>query len=200
LAEVFQKLRLVERSGQGLDDIFYHCILEGKGKPNFIDTDDYAFVINIPAALQDEQLIGFMEEAINKKQISLSFEEVIELEEIRIGEGIKKISNKKFIDLGLVEKIGHGAGTRYILSHNFYQQKNEILKYTKLVGLSREKHKSLIVEHIEKNGKVSSKEIQEGFRELSIIDVNNIIQELKKSGKIKKVGTFKNAYWILNNS
>ena len=51
LAETFQRAGLVERAGQGLDDIFRYCIEEGKGLPDFSGTDTFQVVLNIPASL-----------------------------------------------------------------------------------------------------------------------------------------------------
>lgn len=198
LAETFQRIGLVERAGQGMDKIFRKCIEEGKGAPNFDDTSDYSVVLNIPSTLQDARFVKFLENISNKHQVPLSLGEIMELEQIRLNKGLKKISNqKKFLDHGIVDKVGHGRGTRYILAHHYYEYVGKTVEYTKLKGLGRNQKKELILNHIRKNGKISSGEIQEGFRELTVIDVNNLLQELKKDGKIQRVGPKRTGFWVL---
>lgn len=39
MSEILQKTGLVERSGQGVDKMFYNCIMEGKALPDYSGTD-----------------------------------------------------------------------------------------------------------------------------------------------------------------
>ena len=46
--------------------------------------------------------------------------------------------------------------------------------------------------------KVPSKEFAQAFPELSLKDIDNIVQELRRDGKIKFIGSNKRTgYWIL---
>ena len=49
IAEVFQKLGLVERSGQGMDQIFESTIRDGKGLPDLSGSDSSQVSLKIPA-------------------------------------------------------------------------------------------------------------------------------------------------------
>ena len=44
IAETFEKAGLVERSGQGMDDIFGNTIQEGKGLPDLSKSDAFSKV------------------------------------------------------------------------------------------------------------------------------------------------------------
>ena len=54
-------------------------------------------------------------------------------------------SKKKFLDIGIIEKIGRTRGAKYILSHKYYTHEGRIGIYTRLTGLSRDQKKELIV-------------------------------------------------------
>ena len=41
MSEVLQKTGLVERSGQGVEKMFYNCIMEGEALPDYSGTDSY---------------------------------------------------------------------------------------------------------------------------------------------------------------
>ncbi len=201
LCEAFQRIHFVERAGQGVDDIFTLCIREGKGEPNFDGSDSYQVALNIPATLEDAAFVQFLEKISNEKQFLLSTKEILELEKIRIHDGIKEISNKRKLvdDLGIVEKIGHGRGTKYIMSHLYYKNESKTAKYTKLAGIGRDLKKELIIKYITKDGKGYSKHIQNQLN-LSSIESRNLLAELKSAGKIKCLGKGSQAHWILNDA
>ena len=83
VAETFERAGLVERSGQGMDDIFEKTIREGKGLPDLFESDDFSVRLKIPAQVKDRNFILFLEKIAQEKQITFSFEEIYALETIR---------------------------------------------------------------------------------------------------------------------
>src|SRR3989344_1878294 len=117
IAEAFERTKLVEKSGQGMDVIFDATIRHGKGLPDFTGTDAHTVRINIPAKVKDAEFVRFLEKIINEKQISFSFDEIYELELLREQKVVASPRHKeKFLKLGIVEKIGKTSGTKYMLS------------------------------------------------------------------------------------
>jgi ATP-dependent DNA helicase RecG len=199
IAETFEKAGLVERSGQGIDDIFRKTITEGKGMPDFSGTDNYSVKLNIPGRIRDMNFLVFLEKIASEKRIALSFEEIYELEIIR--ENQKVISpefRERFLHLGIIEKVGRTKDARYILSHNFYSHQGHVGFHTKLSGISREKYKELIIRHLEKN-KGYLHDLEEALPELKPRDITNLLQELKNDEKIEHHGSKKTGFWILKN-
>ena len=190
LMDVLEKTGLVERSGQGMDDIFGITIREGKGMPDLKSTTDISVILKIPARVKDKKFILFLEKIANEKQIRFSFEEIYELEKIREGGIINNVPFKnKFLDLGIIEKIGVARGTKYILSHKYYTYEDRPGLYTKISGISRNKSKELILSHIKKNkegGKM--KDFKDAFPELKPMDLSNILRELRAEGRIAYKG------------
>jgi len=196
IAEAFEKAGLAERSGQGMDLIFKTTIEEGKGLPDLSSTDMFSVRLKIPAKVKDKNFILFLEKVAKEKQIIFSFEEIYELEKIREQEVVTKLKNeKRFMSLGIVERIGRTKGSKYILSHKYYSHKEQPGTYTRLHGLSREKIKELIVNHLKKNQKGILKDFTEVFSELAKQDISNILQELKKEKKIRFFGSIRDGYW-----
>jgi len=199
LAESLEKAGLVERSGQGIDDIFEISIRNGKGAPIMEEPFSNSFKITIPARIQDEKFIRFLESISQDKGIVFSLDEIIELERIRKEAPVQKIKFKeKFLEYGLVEKIGRSRGTKYVLSHDYYQVSESRGVYTRLTGISRSKRKALIIQHIEKNNSGKRADFLDAFPELSPKDITNLLQELKGEGKITFVGHPKYGTWKLN--
>ena len=199
IAETFEKAGLVERSGQGMDDIFEDTIKDGKGLPDLSKSDEFAVILKIPAKVKDKNFVLFLEKITNEKQITLSFEEIFELEQIRQQKIITQLRFKdKFVELGLIEKVGKTRGVKYILSHQYYKQEGKPGIYTRLIGISRDKQKEFIINHLQKNKKGVLRDFQDIFPELTPMDISNLLQELKNAGRIAHEGSKKTGYWIFS--
>jgi len=196
IAEAFERTNLVERSGQGIDNIFEISIRQGKGSPNFNGTDENTVRINICAKVQDVQFVKFLEKVANERQIIFSFDEIYELEKLRVQKQLSALKHKeKFLSLGIIEKIGKTSGTKYILSRKYYSYEEKPGVYTRIRGLTREHKKELILEHIRREGKGVKKDFIDAFPDLRISDVSNLLQELKNEGKIERVGSDRGGCW-----
>jgi ATP-dependent DNA helicase RecG len=185
IAETLEKAEMVERSGQGMDDIFQITIREGKGMPDLSKTDAFSVRLTIPAQVKDKNFILFLERVINQKQVSLSFEEIYALEQIREQQKVPISEFKdKFLELGIIEKVGKTRGAKYLLSHKYYVHAGKSGVYTRITGISREKQKELILKHLSKNKKGFRKDFEDIFAELKPSDISNLLRELKKEEKI----------------
>ncbi len=199
IAETFEKAGLVERSGQGMDDIFEFTIREGKGMPDLSRSDEYSVCLTIPAQVKDAIFILFLEKVVNEKQLTLSFDEIYELEKIRENQPVSNVENrKKLLDAGVIEQIGKTRGAKYILSHAYYKHEGKIGEHTRLTPLARSKYKELILVHLKKNKGVRL-DLHDAFQELKPKDISNLLQELRKANKIRYVGAKKTGYWELVN-
>ncbi len=201
IAEIFEKAGLVERSGQGMDDIFGNTIKEGKGLPDLSKSDVFSVQLSIPSQVKDKEFVLFIEKITRHKQILLSFEEIYELEKIREHRIVTNTEfKKKFIDLGIIEQIGRTRGAKYILSHQYYAHKDKTGVYTRFKGLSRDQSKELILNHLKKNSKGFMKDFKDVLQDMEQKNIKNLLQELKKTGKVVHIGTKRAGYWILKES
>ena len=94
IAEAFERTKLVEKSGQGMDVIFDATIRHGKGLPDFIGTDVHTVRINIPAKVKDAEFVKFFEKIMKEKQIGFSFDEIYELEMLREQKIVANLQHK----------------------------------------------------------------------------------------------------------
>lgn len=201
IAEAFERTKLVERSGQGIDNISEASIRQGKGLPNFQGTSNDTVQINIPAKVHDTEFVKFLEKVANEKQISFSFDEIYELELLREKKALVNLQHKeKFLKLGIVEKIGKTSGMKYMLSHHYYSYEEKPGIYTRIRGVTREYKKQLILEHIKREGRGGRDDFLDIFQDLKARDISNLLQELKKDGKIERVGSDRAGYWRVKES
>lgn len=198
IAEAFERTRLVERSGQGIDNIFEISIRQGKGLPDFSGTNDSTVQINIPANVKDAEFIKFLEKVANEKQITFSFDEIYELEKLRSRKILSDLNHKeKFLKLGIIEKVGKTSGQKFILAHHYYSYQEKPGVYTRIKGFNRESKKELILAHIRREDKGKREDFLDAFPELKPGDIANLLFELKTEGKIKHEGSRRSGYWVI---
>jgi len=201
LAETLEKLGLVERSGQGANLIFEQTIKEGKGLPNYVESTTSEVVLIISAVIKDKEFVKYLGMIMRDAKIGLSTDDLVILERIkdRNTKDLVQKNIQKFIDVGIVVKSGSGRGIKYLLAKQYYKDHDRLGEYTKLVGLGRTKTKAIILQHIEENGKGTSKEFRQAFNELTSKDLDNLLQEMRREGSVKFIGKLRNGYWALGN-
>jgi ATP-dependent DNA helicase RecG len=201
LAESFQKIfRGVERSGQGADKIFRNTIEEGKGSPDYTQTMTQFVIVKIPAIVQDGNFISFLEKITKEKNILISMSDILILEKIRLGD--KKNINIQtvghLLEKGIIELHGKTRGAQYVLSSEYYNSIGKLGVRTRKIGLSRDYHKAMILEHLKKNKIGTMKEFMQVCHELKRSDIRNLLTELKKDNKIRiKSGRTASSIWEL---
>ncbi|MFA4957044.1 MAG: hypothetical protein WC556_08760 [Candidatus Methanoperedens sp.] len=166
--------------------------------PDLSESDSFSVRLKIPAKVKDKEFILFLERVTKDKEIILSFEEIYELEKIRKHQMVTDSEfRKKFLDIGIIEKVGRTRGAKYILSHEYYTREGRVGIHTRLTGLSRDQKKELILNHLRKNEKGFIKDFLDVFPDLKQLDINNLLQELKRDGKVIHTGTRLSGYWAL---
>lgn len=134
LTDVLAKTGIVERSGQGVDKIFYKTLSEGKPIPDYSSSDDFNVELTISAIIQDKAFALFI--AAIQEELStenkLSVIEVVTLAKIKDNlTDFDKKAVQYLIEKGLVEKRGQTRGTRYFLCREYYEFTGDVATYAK---------------------------------------------------------------------
>jgi ATP-dependent DNA helicase RecG len=95
LSEVLTKTGFVERSGQGVDKIFYQSLSEGKGFPTYEDSDLFQVSIKIPLVILFPVFTLFIKEIQNElgEGEKLGAQHLITLVKIRDGIALNEIDD-----------------------------------------------------------------------------------------------------------
>jgi len=200
IAEVFQKCGLVERSGQGVDKMFRLSIEEAKPRPDYSKSDAFSVILKIIGEIQDIQFLKFFEKVYSEKRIKWTTQDLILLDDVRIGKSPSpefQDSLHRLIEQGIIEKFGRGRGVKYILSKRFYIFLGEKGVYTRKRGLDTEEKKALIIKHIENHGKGTIQEFEQIFPNLTRYQIHNLLKSLKKKKIIKYEGPAIGGFWKL---
>ena len=100
--EVLEKTGLVERAGQGIDKIYYNCLMEGKPIPDYSRTDVYQVDLCLRAKIVDDAFYIFVNEIQDqrKEEDKLNVFDLLTLDKVRQGistdlfeESVEKLQN-----------------------------------------------------------------------------------------------------------
>ncbi len=159
LMETLERIGLVERAGVGLDRVFKNNIMDGKGIPDFSDSDPDYVVLSIPSKVQDMNFVKYLQKISAEKQVIFDeIGDIVFMEKIRTeGKSNNKEKISRFIKLNLIEKVGSGRGMGYILSKDYYGFIDKKEEYTRRKWIDKNIQKELLLQYFKdhKHGKMS---------------------------------------------
>ncbi len=122
MTEILEKTGLVERSGQGVDKIFFITLSEGKAEPDYKNSDMFQVSLTLRTEIIDKAFHVFVSQYQNsEKEPKLGVEQIIMLCKIRNGtfQNLKTEIVSQLEKSGLIEKIS-GLTNRYALSQEYH--------------------------------------------------------------------------------
>lgn len=201
IAETLGRVGLVERSGQGVDVMFKSAIEEGKQPPDFSNTDDFHVEVILRGVVDDPQFLRFLEKIGAEKAYDFSVLDLVVLDRINREEEVPaglRPRRKHLERSGVIERVGTGRATRYLLSKHFYDFLGRGGTYTRRRGLDRETNKELLLRHLQRNSKKGSALSDLGgvLPDLTLDQVKKLLQELKAARKAHPIGVTRGARWF----
>ena len=186
MSEILQKTGLVERSGQGVDKMFYHCIMDGKALPDYSGTDPYQVSLTFKAPILDVPFVIFIRNEQSKRSIAqqLNVFELLTLYKIAM-------RDYKDLDKGVLKRLAEeglivGKRGKYVLA---IVHRNEVDE--KLKGLNTN-HLKTVAECFNQDGFINRTMLKEAFKEvLSEKQIRALLTKMEKIGIIQKEGAGK---------
>ncbi len=170
LADILTKTGLVERSGQGVDKIFYQTLSEGKNSPDYKDSDLFQVTVKIPVAIEYPVFALFIRNIQKNlpENEKLGVNHLITLVKIRDRESLNSRDRElipKLVDVGAINELKDDV----ILSNT----------YSELVEELEGKDVNKIVEFVKANAPVKMGDILQLFsHRLTRRQVNNMVFKL----------------------
>lgn len=206
LADALKRIGLAERTGRGIDRIFEGSIIYGRPLPDYSLSDETSVKVFIPRALPDLQFCKMLKEeqlrlgqpfSINQLLVlsalrtnkKLSLHEILDI--TYIAEAKAKNVLNKLIEIGLVEAIGSGRSTNYILSAKVYKSESKAIAYVRQSNIDRIKYQELIMKLADTQGYVTTKDVAE-LLNITIVQARYLINKLLDNNILIKTGTSRN--------
>lgn len=201
LSETLAKVGLVERSGQGVDRMFATAIREGKEPPDFSGSDAHRVSVVLRGTVQDPNFLRFLEKVADTGTYVFATADLVLLDFLKNQKPVPPAFRARLEPLekhGVIERVGRGRGTKYILSKTFYEFVGTPAAYTRSRGLDRQTNKELLAQHLRaRAGKGSSfGELSQVLPALSRQQMKSLLRELKEEGRARVAGITRAAVWF----
>lgn len=208
IAETLQRLRYVQRTGQGVDIIFREMISMGKPYPEYYEFAD-AVSLTLRSTTEDTDFVKFIVQEQEKQQKLFSLSELMilrhftdnkrlklseaqELTQVPLDAVKKSINN--LVKMGLIETVGRA----YMLTAKVYSFIKSDLEYTQDKVVRYIKAKEMILEYLHTNENITNEKVQQlcGY---SRQQARTILERMKKDELIYLLGRGRGAKYMLTN-
>jgi ATP-dependent DNA helicase RecG len=186
--EVLEKTGQVERAGQGVDKMYYNCLMEGKPLPDYSHTDNFQVDLYLQAKIADEAFYIFVNEIQDgrNEENKLNVFDLLTLDKVRqgISTDLYETSVEKLQREGLI-KSQSSADKKYVLGDLYY----EITKQPAYIKEYRIRDLQTVAGCFEKAKEVSMKDFVSAFEnQLSRGQIKYLILKLESENLIEKTG------------
>jgi len=167
LAEICQRIGLVERIGRGIDRIFIEQLRLGRLAPDYTSTDNETVRVILPGGESNLNFVKFVIEnnILNVHEL-LILSTLQDQKELNLSEVSKLVQNTqvttKKILCNLISKnfVKVISGKEYILSPWVYKQLKNLNEYIHLSGFDSIQQETMILQYIAENGSITRKNIE----------------------------------------
>lgn len=197
IAETLQRLKYVQRTGQGVDIIYKEMVSMGKPYPVYRVFND-AVQLTIGSAMEDPDFVKFIVKEQDSKQISLPLSQlmilryIVENRKIKLSDAqrIAQVSDEDarkccadLMKIGLIEIVGK----EYMLTARVYEAVKSQVEYTRDKAVQYIKAKEMIMEYLNINNSITNATVRElcGFTKQQ---ARTTIEKMIKDNLITKVG------------
>lgn len=200
LAEALAKCGLIERSGQGMNLMFETAVRQSKPLPSFAGTSAHEVRLTLEGGVRDPAFVRFIERLGDEALRKFSTRDYLVLEYLHREHDVPaelKDRLPELIRMGAVEVMGHGKGTRYLLSEGLYAALGAKGTHTRKKGLDRDTNKALLLKHLVKQGDGGAPlaELRQVLPALSEGAIQVLLRELRHDGQAVLEGQRRWARW-----
>lgn len=171
IAETLQRLRYVQRSGQGIDIMYREMVSMGKPYPEYTVYND-AIRLTLYSVLEDEGFVKFITETQDKNMITFSLSELMILRYLFENKIINLSTAKKLTQQSENEvkhalnnlekyKLIELSGRVYMMTPSSYHKVKSDVQYTQDKTVTYLKSKDLIIEYLLTHDSINNETIRE---------------------------------------
>ncbi|MEP6778356.1 MAG: ATP-binding protein [Gemmatimonadaceae bacterium] len=206
LAEALGKCGLIERAGQGVNLMVERSVAQSKPLPDFSGTALHEVRLTLRGEVANPAFLRFLEQINESTMQSFSTADLLALDSLQRDEQVPDSLRSRLprlVELGIVETVGRGKGTRYLLSRGLFSALGQTGTYTRRKGLDDETNKELLVRHLrDARGGSPFRELQQVLPAISRRKLKGLLDSLRSEGRVALINPEKRrwAKWGLPNA
>ncbi len=208
LADAFKRAGIVERTARGIDTIYYEQLRNGRPAPSYERSDNAGVVVSIPGG---EASLDFVRLLVTEAQGG----RVIALDELLVLSALWQERNlttadvaslvqkpepdaravlHRLVEAGLIEERGQKKGRTWHLSAAAYRALGDKAAYVRQRGFEPLQQKQMILQYVEKHGRITRKDVAELCRVASH-QARDLLARLVGRGELTMHGAKKGAFY-----
>lgn len=203
LADVLAKTGVVERSGQGVDKIYYQTVSEGKPEPDYSHSDNFQVELRLSAMVEEKAFSLFIRhiQENRKDDEKLGVQDVLVLNRIRKETLKNKVDDgtiKKLIKEGLVERVGKTNSQKLILCKEYYVFTDKKGEYSSEKQIDNDQMVRMIIRHLQEFSKAKMGDFESLLHTfMTRNQISYLVGQLVEKGILDKEGQFKGTSYFL---
>lgn len=171
IAETLQRLRYVQRSGQGIDIMFKEMVSMGKPYPEYMAYKD-AIRLTLYSSIEDEGFVKFIAKTQDENNQTFTLSELMILRDLFENKNISLSQASKLTQLS-INDVKHAilnlekmmlielTGRVYMLTAKAYSKVKSDVQYTQDKTITYLKAKNLILDYLETHDSINNEIIRE---------------------------------------
>ncbi len=201
LADAFKRGGIVERTGRGIDTIFYEQLRNGRPAPSYEWSDGTVVSVSIPGG---EANLDFVRLLVTEAQGGrvLTLDELLVLNAlwqernlatgdaallIQKPEAEARAALHRLLEAGLIEERGQKKGRTWHLSAAAYRALGDKAAYVRQRGFEPLQQEQMILQYVEKHGRITRQEAS-GLCRISGPQAYRLLDRLLKQGHLIRTG------------
>ena len=201
IADALQRCGLIERSGQGMNRIYEETIRHSKPLPDFSSSAAHEVRLTLRGQIQNPAFLRLMEKLSAEEGLDFTTSDFLVLDAIQrdvpVPAGIRD-RIPRLVEMGLVETIGRGRGTKVLFSRRFYSEAGQPGAYTRKRGLDHETNKTLLLQHMISRHPPGAPlaELCQVLPGLARRAVQRLLHELRRENRAILEGSRRGSRWL----
>lgn len=204
LADAFKRAGIVERTGRGIDTIFYEQLRNGRPAPSYDRSNEAGVVLVLAGGEANLEFVRLLAEESRAGRV-LGLDELLTLnalwqdrrlstdEAARLTQkpeaDVRAVLNR-LVEIGLVEPRGERKGRTWLLSAATYRRLGKPTAYVRQRGFEPLQQVQMILQYVEKHGRITRMEAAELCR-LGPNQAYRLLKSLVKRGFLVPLGAKK---------
>ena len=208
LADAFKRAGMVERTGRGIDTIFFEQLRNGRPAPSYGRSSESSVVLVLPGGQANLDFARLVTEE-QRAQRLLSLDELLALNEVwrereattqSVACTIQKPEPEargvlqRLVEAGLMEARGEKKGRLYHLSATTYRRLGESAAYVRQRGFEPFQQEQMVLQYAHKHGRITRKEVAD-LCQIAPTQAYRLLHKLLQKGDLQMFGKRKGAWY-----
>ena len=205
IAETLQRLKYVQRTGQGVDIIYREMLSSGKPFPEYRSYSD-AVSLTIFSAIDDMDFVRFIAKEQNAMNKNFSLAELmilryltdnrrINISEVMDLTQVSKAQAQQSVNILINNRYLEASGRDYMLTAKVYEQVKSDVEYTRDKTVQYIRAKNMVLEYLSNNGSITN-EITRELCGFSKQQARSLLDKMRKENLIELIGKGKASKYI----